>query len=376
MRVVTFQSNVVLDIILHQGICKNFIPAHKIASRRLSRDNSDIEWFNTSKGFVKHVISEPLPVSSVWNESGLERVYPFYGYSQFYLNSRLHDMSIKTLYYSISSLGVYEMRSIIELEVPDEDVLDVRRSDSQVEVVLPFIKKEWLVSAMTFKDYITDCAHGENAWLYINHVYRDDTYRMCYGKDVVFTGHSYGDNVEGCMSPELLMDVSKFAIQEDYVQRDVINMYILYCYAIRHGMKLIDLKGVSLRVARAEMPEFCDKRLMESFNNCVMELRALFGKDAIPVNQRYYERMPAYAKRKKSNVESNEKSVQENTGVKCTTDNIRSEMESYAESMEISYESLCNLIYNSMPTLLRKEDKLESVESYWHKWKEIQKMLG
>ncbi len=309
MRVVTFQSRNVLEHILNDGIIETVSDMGSWGMRSLSGDSKGfvyliidsgrVRW-NSNDSFEDHKKTDMAIVKSTRRD----RVYPFYSYAWHEYCGTEHSMSLMLVYrlasYFIGTLE-YDTRDIIELEVPDEEVLNMYKSPSSCICVLPYIKKEWLVSVLAFETYIDDCAYNENGQLYSNNVYREDTYRMCYSKDVILTGHGYGDDLFKCMSPELINGISKSAIQRDYVQPTVWAAFKVYCYMIRHGLRLSDLGQVKVKTATVEMPAEFDVRYIESFNECKDRVYAAMGVSPVTPGEHYYDRMPGYFKYRPKN---------------------------------------------------------------------------
>lgn len=180
-------------------------------------------------------------------------------------------MSIYTIYHLASHfIGYmgYDLRDIIELEVPEDEILETRTTSGYEECLLPHIKKEWVVSILWFEDYVDDTVYGETSLMYKNEVFNLDTYRMCYGESILLSGHGYGDKVECCMSADLLDGVTDMSIQRDYVQPAVYMLFKKYLYALRHGLDFTEMKEIKGNVATIEMPDTLDKNRMLAFNVC------------------------------------------------------------------------------------------------------------
>ena len=276
MRVVTFQSSEILDTILDKGIIATRGKLHVSSPKQLGFrednityiqvDNKTIQLDESNKDTDYHdALSEIHHGNEVW------RIYPFYAYHKHRYCGDMCHMSIQLIYrlcsHFIGAMG-FERRDIIELEVPDEYIMRKRNNGDYEDVVLPCIKREWLVSALRFADYTTEPVYGELALAYKNYVYHDGTYRMCYSNSVVFNGHGYGDELECFKSPDLLLKVSDKSIQEDYVQSGIWSLFVRYMYVIRHGMKMSEIASVNLRAARTEMPDKIDPAMIHAFNIC------------------------------------------------------------------------------------------------------------
>ena len=113
-----------------------------------------------------------------------------------------------------------------------------------------------------------DVTYGETSLLYENEVFNSDTYRMCYGKSILLSGHGCGDKVECCMCPDLLDGVIDASIQRDYVQPAVYSLFKKYLYALRHDMDFSEIKNIKGSVATAEMPNILNENKIIAFNAC------------------------------------------------------------------------------------------------------------
>lgn len=260
-RLVTFQSCNVTNAILNHDVVETLSPF------RVAMPHGVRNW-EKDKSFIK--MSDDSIMTFTDNESDKDKIlllakdqkkmqlWPFYAYEKHMNCGNLYNMSIRTIYrlasHLMSYMG-YANRDIIELLVPEEYILESREKDNYHECLLSCIKKEWVVSILRFDSVVTEPVCGENAFRYINEVYRIDSYLMCYGDEVVLDGHGKGFDIERCMRPALIPDVDDMTIQRDYVQRDVWNQYKKYLYVLRHGLNISDMPNVNPMHATVEMPD-------------------------------------------------------------------------------------------------------------------------
>lgn len=280
MRVVTFQSRDVTEILMATGrveTVKDLVLGRDISAphqlRRTERDgrfvrlDNEVIFYNDDK--IREFTNE------IFASKKKQYVFPIYAYHKHAYCAKLRNMSISTIFHLaahfIGSCG-YDMRDIIELEVPDDEILEIRKTDDFEECLLPYIKKDWVISILWFDKYITDAVYGETSLAYQNEVFNLSTYRMCYSTSVVLAGHGYGDNVACCMSSKLLPDIVSNSVQQDYVQPNVYNLFKRYLYAIRHDLPLTNLCNISGRIATAEMPDVLDKSKVQAFSRCMVDL--------------------------------------------------------------------------------------------------------
>ena len=292
-RLVTFQSRYITDRIVNQGIVETLSPWRVSVPydvRRFDRDKSYIKMSDGSIETFTDVEQDQDKIYRIVKDEHKEQVWPFYAYEKHMYCGDWYNMSVHTIYRLASHLVAYmgyEGRDIIELVVPEECVLESRSDSNYLECLLPYIKKEWIVSILRFDDYVIEPVHGENALRYKNEVYRTDTYRMCYGNDIVLNGHGYGDNVEYCMSPSLLGRIDDISIQRDYVQSKVWDLYKKYLYVIRHGLNISDIIKVKSAHATAEMPDKLNLVTIHSFESCFDKLCQYTGVDVLDNSTSY-----------------------------------------------------------------------------------------
>ena len=292
-RLVTFQSRYITDSIISRGMVETLTPwrgSIPYDLRRFDRDKSYIKMSDGSIETFTDAEQDKDKIYKIAKDNKKEQIWPFYAYEEHRYCGDLYNMSLRTIYRMASHLFGYmgyEDRDIIELSVPEEYILESRSNDNYEECLLPYIKKEWVVSVLRFDNYVTEPVHGENALKYVNEVYRTDTYRMCYGNDIVLNGHGYGDNVEYCMSPQLLGRVSDVSIQRDYVQSDIWNLFKKYLYIIRHGLNMNDIVKVKLKDATAEMPDKLNLATISSFEACMNKLCQYTGVDVLDNSTSY-----------------------------------------------------------------------------------------
>lgn len=295
MRVVTFQTRDITDRLLLSGTVET-LGGINSTKRLRTHCTNDLKYIKAN-GEVKAYDTEGL--KSITDLNNVYRVFPFYAYHTHSYCGESCVMSIRIIYKLASYfMGFmdYSERDIIELEVPDEVIISVENIDGCEVVLLPRLEKEWLVSVLRFEDFVTETAYGENALLYRNEIYNTDTYRMCYSRNVVINGHGYGDILECCLSPDLLHNVSDVAIQREYVQTGVWNLFVKYLYAIHHRMPLSDIGKVRLLDARNELPEKIDTGMIAAFNMCKSMLVSNNSVVIYDNNLTYSERMSKYYK--------------------------------------------------------------------------------
>lgn len=298
-RLITFQSRDIVDTLLNRGVVETLTPwswsvPHNI--RRFDRDKSYLKMSDGSIETFTNAEQDKDKIYKLTKDDSKQQIWPFYTYEKHRYCNDWCNMSIRTIYWLASHfIGYmeYEGRDIIELTVPEEYILESRADDNYQECLLPYIKKEWVVSILRFDDYVIEPYGGETALRYVNEVYRTDTYRMCYGNDIVLSGHGYGDNVEYCMSPKLLDSVNDVSVQRDYVQLNVWNLYKKYLYIIRHGLNMNDIIKVNPKDATAEMPDKLNLATISSFRSCVNKLCLYTGVDILDTLMPYNIRVSA-----------------------------------------------------------------------------------
>lgn len=295
MRVVTFQTSDITNTILQKGIVQTKLKFPFSILPHLRIPDSDKQFIELDGGRVVYYdgVTYGSTYVDIMNSKSAERVFPFYAYHKHSYCGDMCNMSIKTIYRLASHFIAYmgfDMRDIIELEVPDEEVFKCVNRNNCEECLLLCIKKEWLVSILHFKGYVTEPAMGENALYYENEVFNEDTYRMCYSSSIVLSGHGYGDILEYCMSPELIRKTYDVSIQRDYVQPDIYNLFKKYVYVIRHGLDMAEIKNVDMKAANAEMPEEINPALIQSFNVCKAMLYMMSGVNVKDTGLTYEER--------------------------------------------------------------------------------------
>lgn len=300
-RLVTFQSRYIVERIMGSGTAETLTPwrgSVPYGVRRFDRYKSYIRMSDGNIETFTDAEQDKDKIYKIAKDDKKEQIWPFYAYEEHRYCGDLYKMSLRTIYRMASHLFGYmgyEDRDIIELSVPEEYILESRSNDNYEECLLPYIKKEWVVSILRFDNYVTEPVHGENALKYVNEVYRTDTYRMCYGNDIVFNGHGYGDNVEYCMSPRLLGRVSDVSIQRDYVQSDIWNLFKKYLYIIRHGLNMSDIVKVKLKDATAEMPDKLNLATISSFEACINKLCQYTGVEPLDNSASYNKRVSGIA---------------------------------------------------------------------------------
>lgn len=296
-RLVTFQSRHITDRIVNRGMVETLIPwrgSLPYDLRRFDRNKSYIKMSDGSIETFTDAEHDKDKIYKIAKDNRKEQIFPFYAYEKHRYCGDWYNMSIRTIYrlasHFMGYMG-YEDRDIIELIVPEECILEFREDSNYLECLLPYIKKEWIVSILRFDDYVVESVHGENALRYKNEVYRTDTYRMCYGNDIVLNGHGYGDNVEYCMSPCLLGSVDDISIQRDYVQSKVWDLYKKYLYVIRHGLNINDIVKVKSTNATAEMPDKLNLVTIHSFESCMNKLCEYTGVEILDNSTSYRQRI-------------------------------------------------------------------------------------
>lgn len=303
MRLVTFQSRKVTDTLIDTGIVETVrdFKGTQFTSSQLGRTNSDVNYLRVDGQIMKYSRNDDSNyelVHTIHKAKSKVKIHPFYAYHKHRYCGDMRYMGIHTIYrlasHFIASMN-YERRDIIELEVPDSEILEIVSSNGDYEeCLLPCIKKDWVISILQWVDYVDEPVHGELAHLYFNKVFREDTYRMCYSKDIVLSGHGYADDVDACMCPNIIQGITDSFMQKDYVQPGVWNLFKRYCYLIRHDMKMSDITTLKAKVVNAEMPDEFREELIDSFNVCFNELCRLTGIKVHECNTSYTDRIPEY----------------------------------------------------------------------------------
>lgn len=296
-RLVTFQSRYITDSIISRGMVETLTPWRGSIPYDLRRFDRDKSYIKMSDGNIETFTDAEHDKDKIYRiakDERKEQIWPFYAYEKHMYCGDWYNMSVRIIYrlasHFVAYMG-YEGRDIIELVVPEECILESREDSNYLECLLPYIKKEWIISILRFDDYIVEPVHGQNALRYKNEVYRTDTYHMCYGDDIVLNGHGYGDNVEYCMSPSLLGKVDDISIQRDYVQSKVWDLYKKYLYVIRHGLNISDIIKVKSAHATAEMPDKLNLVTIHSFESCFDKLCQYTGVDVLDTSASYRQRI-------------------------------------------------------------------------------------
>ena len=295
VRLVTFQSRDVTSKLLGAGVIETLVPfSSNYIPHRLSHVETELQFVKIDSGIIALKDGDKDKYYEIHKSKIKERVYPFYAYKTHDYCGEPRNMSVATIY-NLSShfMGAmnFAERDIIELEVPVEYVTVEREKDSYVECLLPVMKKEWVVSILKFNRWISEACHKENALLYDNVVLREDTYRMCYSKDVVFNGHGKGDFLQCCLSSQMLKKVSDISIQRDYVQTHVFNAFVRYMSMIRYSLTIEDFTNIKQRHALTEMADTVDVKYIDSFTSKMNQLLRLVGREVYPTNNSYKERL-------------------------------------------------------------------------------------
>ena len=295
MRVVTFQDREITKTLLKNGLVETKLgfPCNSPARLRRTDYNKAIIQLNDKIITYDYDRNNIGIMYDVYKCKTPERIFPFYTYHKHSYCGDVCNMSVKTIYRLAShfiAYMTYDMRDIIELEVPDSEVFEYVSKQGYEECVLLRLKKEWLVSILHFKDYITEPARGENALYYENEVFDKSTYHMCYSNSIVLSGHGYGDMLEYCMSPKLIDNISDMSIQRDYVQNGIYQLFKKYVYLIRHNLNIADIVNVDTKAVNAETPKEINPSLIHSFNVCKNSLYALSGVTEKDTSLTYKER--------------------------------------------------------------------------------------
>lgn len=300
IRLVTFQSRDVTDALLNNGYVEtttNFINSN--TPRKLSRIEPCVMFVKLDDGIIKFNESDKDSYYKIHKSSKHERVYPFYAYHKHAYCGELKHMSIYTIYRLASHFMGYmgfEGRDIIELEVPYDHVLMSRSTSSYEECLIDSLNKDWVVSILKFEDYVTEAINKELAMYYKNYVYREDTYRMCYGKDVVLNGHGRGDFVDCLMSPEIINNVTDSSIQRDYVQPGLYKEFACYVEMRRMDISIDEYRHINAHDALRYMPAKIDKDLISSFKRFLPNVMERYGVHIWKTDYTYKERVIASIK--------------------------------------------------------------------------------
>lgn len=304
VRVVTFQSRDILNSILSNGMKESTSRLGGSIPYGINRLDRSVRYarLNGDKIVTLHddKTDEELAYE-IHHAERAEQIYPFYAYSKHRYCGDMLPMSIFTLYKLSSHFfgsECYDGRDIIELDVPVDDILISRSGNDFEEVLLPYIKKEWIVSVLKFEDYITEPVHHEQALLYKNKVMKYNTYRMCYSNDVVFNGHGHGDCLECMLSPIILTSITDTSICRYYVQPELWKLFAKYLYIIRHGLPVSSICDVKLQSVYAELPTNIDISLIKSFGDCKRDLLDRYNVRVFDNNLSYRDRLACiYLKR-------------------------------------------------------------------------------
>lgn len=295
VRLVTFQSRKVVDQLMSKGSIETTAPlSGNYIPHGLSCKGESFKIIRVDTGLVVVEDGDKEKYYDIHKSKMKDVVYPFYAYKTHDYCGEPRNMSVATIY-NLSShfMGAMDFaeRDIIELEVPVEYVIIEREKDSYVECLLPLLKKEWVVSILKFNRWVSEACHKENALLYDNVVLREDTYRMCYSKDIVFNGHGKGDFLQCCLSPQMLEKVPDISIQRDYVQTHIFNAFVRYMSMIRYSLTIEDFTNIKQRHALTEMAESVDVKYISAFTNKMNQLLSLVGREVYPINNSYKERL-------------------------------------------------------------------------------------
>ena len=295
VRLVTFQSRDITNKLLSEGLIETLVPfSSNYTPHRLSHVETELQFVKTDAGVIALKDNDKEKYYEVRKSKIKERVYPFYAYKSHNYCGTAHNMSASLIYCLASHfMGAmnFAERDIIELEVPEEYIILERSDCNSVECLLPLIKKEWIVSILKFNRWVSEVCHKENALLYDNIILRDETYRMCYSKDIVFNGHGHGDFLACFESPTMLDRVTDVSIQRDYVQLDIFNIFAQYMYMLRHSLTIKDFKDIKIKHAITELPNLVDFKYIESFNAVMPELLRVMNKQIYPEGSVYKERI-------------------------------------------------------------------------------------
>ena len=295
VRLVTFQYRDITNKLLQYGIVQTTTPfTSNYFPHGLSRVENGLQFIKIDNEIVQLKDGDTERYYDIHNSKTKERLFPFYAYKQHMFCGDMRNMSVYTIY-SLSShfMGAmgFSRRDIIELDVPESAIILTRNAGDYVECVLPCIKKEWIVSILKFSKWVTEAYHGENALLYNNFVYKEDTYRMCYSNNIVFNGHGKGDCLECALSSTMLDDITDISIQRDYVQTNVFNTFARYMSMIRYTLTIDDLIDINGRNARAELSDVIDLKYIKSFSTVSSKLMEVLGKKVFDNDLSYKERM-------------------------------------------------------------------------------------
>ena len=298
IRVVTFQEPQVYRQLLKDGFVRTTaIGLSDVPAKYKRHINLDKFYLINDKDIINtNGNNQPL-IDAIRSGSKVNLIVPFCAYRRHTYLGEMHYMSIKTIYnlssHFMGALG-YESRDIIELDIPEDCIHILNVQDDYEEIVLPELRMEWVVSVLQFKDRVTEKYNGESALLYSNYVYNEDTYRMCYSDDVVFNGHGKGDKVEYMLSPSLPEGVVKTAILRDYVQSNIFDILVRYCYCLRHDLQVTTVTAVNMRDILVEMPDILNPEVIKSFDHCAEVMVNLMGYTIYKTGTSYGQRMSGY----------------------------------------------------------------------------------
>lgn len=290
MRIVVFSRPYITQELLHKGIVERRFSYVSHPPRTFYDEDNLI--FRLDDGRTVICDSKDVDKLIAYRVSTSEILEPLHGIHSLLFCGEWCPMSVATIYrastYFFSYLGL-EGYDIIELEVPDEDILVTRQVANHKEVILARMKKKWVVSILHFKGYVNEPVCGENALYYRNEVLKNDTYHMCYSPDIVFNGHGHGDLIEYCMSPELV-DSGDVTVQEAYVQPEICNLFKRYWYCIVHGISIEDINSVPMSRVNKEIPNSVPEALIETFRTWECKLLELYGIMAKDTSLKYKDR--------------------------------------------------------------------------------------
>lgn len=287
IRVITFQEREVTNEILNKGIietermCWDSLNVHINYNDEYMKNIETCGYKRIPKKAELELTKEHVQLMREVNQYPRKYIHilPFYGYIEHSYCGYMQKISLRLIYNMYSHFGSaleYAGWDIIELDVPENELLEIRKvgnmNGEYIECVMPYLKKEWIVSILKFKDIIEEPIMNENAYLYENEVLKSDVYHMCYSKDIVFTGHGRGDCIEYAMCNKLILSTDLDTMCGN-VQSDIFRLFVKYCYIIRHNLGMEEVKNIpKYSIMKREMPNKLNKLDVEAFSVCMNRL--------------------------------------------------------------------------------------------------------
>lgn len=269
VRLVTFQSKEITSLLANKGTVKTLIPFKEELPKKYSRPKYNEVFVECKNQVVKYDPGNDDIEKKAMFDPEFKRVIPFNAYKEHCYMDGMHKMSIHTIYRLASHFASYmgfDERDIIELDVPESEILFIQEDSMSVTAVLPYLKMDWVVSILKFNRYMDDVVQHELSLLYTNLVYSHNTYRMCYSEDILLNGHGYGDIIEQCMCGDIIPGITDVRIQKDFVQPSLWNLFVRFVYAMENNINLSKIRDISMKVANEYIGDKFSLEHIEQFN--------------------------------------------------------------------------------------------------------------